>query len=341
MRTLVALLCIPSLALAQQATGTAPRVSDVVTPPPGDLVKVDAKQWTVEWGGTPRDPYVAPNGLIYFVGQRGNYVASLDQKTGAMKRFEIDSGVHPHTQIVDNDGMVWYAGNRAAHIGRIDPNTGKVTKYPMPDNTARDPHTMVFDGKGNIWFTSQSAGYVGRLNMASGKVDLVQTGQRTNPYGILMDKQGRPWFDLFATNKIGMVDPATMTLKEYPLPDAASRPRRIAMTSDGMIWYSDYSRGKVGRLDPKTGQVKDWDMPGGAQSRPYAINVDDKDRLWISETGGPARRLIGFDARQERFFAISELDARGGTVRHMMFDPSRREMWFGTDGGTVGKIVVP
>jgi virginiamycin B lyase len=335
MRTLLALLFVPSALLAQA------RVSDVVTPPPTDAIKVEAKQWTVEWGGRPRDPYVAPNGLIYFVGQAGNYVASLDQKTGAMRRYELDENTHPHTQIVDKDGTIWYTGNTAAHIGKIDPVSGKITKYVMPDSTPRDPHTMVFDGKGNIWFTAQGAAYVGRLNMSSGKIDLVKFTPRTNPYGIVMDKDGRPWFDLFGTNKIGTIDPATMTPKEYALPDPASRPRRIAMTSDGMIWYSDYARGKVGRLNPKTGAVKDWDMPGGIQSRPYAINVDDKDRLWISETGGPVRRLVGFDSRQERVFAISDLDARGGTVRHMMFDGKTREMWFGTDGGTVGKIVVP
>jgi len=335
MRLIAALFLAPSVALAQA------RVSDVVTPPPTDPIKVEAKQWTVEWGGRPRDPYVAPNGLIYFVGQAGNYIASLDQKTGAMRRYEIDENTHPHTQIVDKDGTIWYSGNTAAHIGKIDPNTGKITKYMMPDSTPRDPHSMVFDGKGNIWFTAQGAAYVGRLNMASGKIELVKFAARTNPYGIIIDKSGRPWFDLFGTNKIGTIDPATMTPKEFPLPDPASRPRRIAMTSDGMIWYSDYSRGKVGRLNPKTGDVKDWDLPRGVESRPYAINVDDKDRLWISETGGPVRRLIGFDSRQERVFAISELDATGGTVRHMMFHQPTRELWFGTDGGTVGKIVVP
>ena len=335
MRLAVLALFAPSALLAQA------RVSDVVAPNAADAIKVQAKEWTVEWGGRPRDPYVGPNGLIYFVGQTGNYVASLDQKTGAMRRYELDANTHPHTQIVDKDGTIWYTGNTAAHIGKIDPVTGKITKYVMPDSTPRDPHTMVFDGKGNIWFTAQGAAYVGRLNMASGKIDLVKFAARTNPYGIIMDRDGRPWFDLFGTNRIGTIDPATMTPKEHVLPDAASRPRRIAMTSDGMIWYSDYSRGKVGRLNPRSGDVKDWDLPGGAGSRPYAINVDDKDRLWISETGGPVRRLIGFDARQERVFAISDLDAKGGTVRHMMFDGKTREMWFGTDGGTVGRIVVP
>jgi virginiamycin B lyase len=51
--------------------------------------------------------------------------------------------------------------------------------------------------------------------------------------------------------------------------------------------------------------------------------------------------LFGFDTRQEKFFAVAELAAQGGTVRHMNFDPRTRELWFGTDGGTVGKIVVP
>src|SRR5688500_19634293 len=107
MRLLATLLLAPSM-LAAQA-----RVSDVVTPPVGDAIKVEAKQWTVEWGGRPRDPYVGPNGLIYFVGQTGNYVGSLDQKTGEMKRYELDPGVHPHTQIVDNDGTIWYEIGRA------------------------------------------------------------------------------------------------------------------------------------------------------------------------------------------------------------------------------------
>ena len=340
MRLVAALLLVPSLALAQGATGgTGARVSDVVPAP--DAIKVEAKQWTVEWGGRPRDPYVGPDGLIYFVGQAGNYLASLDQKSGAMKRFEIDSGVHPHTLIVDKDGTIWYAGNRAAHIGKVDPKTGKVTRYPMPEGTARDPHTMVFDGKGGIWFTSQGAAYVGHLDMATGKTNLVKFPARTNPYGIVLDKQGNPYFDLFGTNRIGTIDPKTMQPREFVLPDPNARPRRIAITSDGMVWYSDHARGKVGRLNPKTGEVKDWDMPGGADSRPYAINVDDRDRLWISETGGPVRRLVGFDARQEKVFAITDLDPRGGTVRHMMFDDRTRELWFGTDGGTVGRIVVP
>ena len=334
MRLAALLALVPTLAVAQQ------RVSDVVNPIPPDVIKIEPKQWTVEWGGRPRDPYVGPNGLVYFVGQQGNYVASLDQKTGAMRQFTLDTTANPHTVIVDKDGTLWYSGNTAAHIGKIDPNTGKVTRYPMPNGRPRDPHTMIIDDKGFVWFTAQQGQFVGRLNKTTGKVDLVEFPARSNPYGIILDKNGHPWFDLFGTNKIGTIDPATMQPKTFDVPEGA-RPRRIAMTNDGMIWYTDYSRGFIGRLDPRSGQVKEWPSPGGPMSGPYAINVDDKDRLWYTETRGDTRRIYGFDARQEKVFASVELDARGGTVRHMNFDPKTRELWFGTDGGTVGKIVVP
>ena len=57
----------------------------------------DLEEWPVEWGGRTRDPAVAPDGKVWFVGQAGNYVASLDPATGAQKRYEIEEGTNPHT----------------------------------------------------------------------------------------------------------------------------------------------------------------------------------------------------------------------------------------------------
>ena len=37
------------------------------------------REWPVPWEKTrPRDPYVAPDGRVWFVGQQGNYIASFD-----------------------------------------------------------------------------------------------------------------------------------------------------------------------------------------------------------------------------------------------------------------------
>ena len=40
----------------------------------------DLKEWAVEWGGRTRDPAVAPDGRVWFVGQTGNYIAVFDPK---------------------------------------------------------------------------------------------------------------------------------------------------------------------------------------------------------------------------------------------------------------------
>ena len=55
----------------------------------------DLKEWPVEWGGRTRDPAIAPDGKVWFVGQAGNYIANLDPATGAQKRYEIEEGTEP------------------------------------------------------------------------------------------------------------------------------------------------------------------------------------------------------------------------------------------------------
>lgn len=308
-----------------------------------DSLTVPIKEWTVPWEKSrPRDPAVAPDGKIFFVGQVGNYIARLDPATGEFRKFAIDSGTLPHNVVVDAQGNAWFAGNANGMIGKLDPATGKITRYPMPDPAARDPHTLVFDPEGNLWFTAQNSNFVGHLNTTSGKITLVKmTTPRARPYGIVLDNTGRPYFDLFGTNKIGTIDPRTMELREYVLPDERARPRRIARTRDGSIWYVDYSRGMLGRLDPRSGEVKEWANPGGRGSLPYAMTSDDADRLWFVETGAQPNRLVGFDPKTERFFSLTTIPSGGGTVRYMVFDPKARFIWFGTDNNTIGRASVP
>lgn len=306
-------------------------------------VTVDVKEWTVPWERSrPRDPFVAPDGRVWFVGQATNYIAVLDPATGQFRRYEIDPGTYPHNLIVDREGMVWYAGNQNGMIGKLDPASGAITRYPMPDPAVRDPHTLVFDSQGNIWFTAQQSGYVGRLAMKTGRIDVIRVETpNSRPYGIVVDGKGRPWFDQFGTNRIAMIDPATLGLRDYVLPDAGTRSRRLEVTSDGMVWFADYARGMLGRLDPRDGSVKEWANPGGAASLPYAMVVDDRDRLWQFETGTQPNRLVGFDPKQGRFFSVTPFGAAQNTVRHAYFHRPTRTVWFGTDAGTIGRAVLP
>jgi virginiamycin B lyase len=296
--------------------------------------EADLKEWAVEWGGRTRDPFVAPDGVVWFVGQTGNYIARFDPRTGQFRRYEIEEGTNPHTLIVDRQGTVWYAGNRNGRIGRLDPATGSI-KVIMTGE-ARDPHTMVFDGNGHIWFTSQGSNRIGRLDMATEHVDLVTPNEQpSNPYGIVMDAQGHPWVALLRTNTVVRIDPKTLAVTRFTQATDESRSRRLDVTPDGMVWYADEPRGYLGRINPTTGELREWPMPGGAGSRPYALTKDDRGRLWISETG-PVKQLVGFDPRTERFFSVN---AVSGTIRHMHFHRETGTMWFGTDANMVGRLV--
>lgn len=320
----------------------APLIAQV-NPPQSGARQLSIDEWPVPWQRTrPRDPFADAQGRVWFVGQVGDYIGVLDPATGQFRRYDLDHGAGPHNLVVDPHGMVWYTGNAAGHIGRLDPATGAITKFAMPDSSIRDPHTMVFDRSGDIWFTAQAGNVVGKLTVATGRIRLVRVpGRNARPYGIRMDGQDRPWFVEFGTNKLATVDPATFELREYTLPRPEARPRRMAITPDGAIWYGDYAAGFLGRFDPATRGFEEWRLPGGATSRPYALMNDDQNRIWIVETGADPNVMVGFDTRTRQFLPGKPVPSGGGTVRHMMFDPATRVMWFGTDNNTIGRANLP
>jgi len=108
------------------------------------------------------------------------------------------------------------------------------------------------------------------------------------------------FFVEFGANKVGSVDPKTLEIREYALPDPASRPRRITITSDDIVWYSDYSRGYLGRLDPATGKVTEWQSPSGPKSAPYGISAIN-DIIWYSESESTPNTVVRFDPKTEKF----------------------------------------
>ena len=86
----------------------------------------------------------------------------------------------------------------------------------------------------------------------------------TYPYGIQVNSEGVPWYVDFRGNRVGSIDPETMEITEYTLPNPDARPRRLALTPDDVVWYTDYARGYLGRFDPATGEVREWPSPSGS-----------------------------------------------------------------------------
>ncbi|HEY7680776.1 MAG TPA: cytochrome C [Terriglobia bacterium] len=314
--------------LATNFPDTSPKA--VVVPGP---VEVSIKEWTVPTPGSrPHDPLVAPDGMIWYTGQRANVMGRFDPKTEQFKEYKLkieNSG--PHGLAADKDGNIWFTGNGAAYVGKLDPKTGEVTEYKMPDPKARDPHTPIFDHKGNVFFTLQGANMVGRIDVKTGEVKLVSMPTpRSNPYGMVVSSNGTVFFCEFGGNRLASLHPDTLELKEYTLPNPETRPRRIAITPDDAIWYSDYARGYLGRFDPKTGKASEWPSPGGPQSRPYGIAAIG-NVIWYSESGVKPNTMVRFDPGAEKFQTWI-IPSGGGVVRNMMPTPDGGEVWLATSG---------
>ena len=131
-------------------------------------------------------------------------------------------------------------GNSNGTVGRLDPVTGLITEYPTQ---ARDPHTGVFHPNGKLFFTAQHSGMLGRLDPKTGVIDEITT--RARPYGIKVGNSGKLYIAYNGTNAIGELDPDTLDIRYFEVPDERTRIRRLDIASDGSIWFVNSSLGAL------------------------------------------------------------------------------------------------
>ena len=312
---------------------------------------LEPKEFTVPWGaaGRARDPIMDASGRVWFVGQQANYIAYLDPKTGQFKQYSIEPGTNPHNITLDERGGVWFTGNRNSRIVNLNPETGELKTYMMPDSTVRDPHTLIFDKNGIGWFSAQGSQRIGRFDRKTGEIKLWRPpadgppDPQTNPYGVVLASDGTPYINLWRSNRIATIDPKTLEYKEFSHPDSTMRARRIAITSDNQVYFGDY-RGILNHLDPKTGRFTEYPFPAGSGKQMYAHAQDDQDRIWVVDVGVQPNKMHVFDTKSKAWVAEIPILSNGAsrnTIRHMTYNKATRELWFGTDAGTIGKINVP
>ena len=73
--------------------------------------------------------------------------------------------------------------------------------------------------------------------------------------------------------------------------------------------------------DPGSTSWREWTLPG-ANPQPYAVYVDDRDQVWLSDFGSNA--LVRFEPETERFTRFL-LPSDPGDVRQILGRPG--EVW--------------
>jgi len=141
------------------------------------------------------------------------------------------------------------------------------------------------------------------------------------------------------TNAIAEMDPDTLSIRYFDIPDPRTRIRRLDIASNGSIWFVNSSLGKIGNLDPKTGAVKQWDSPSGPSSHPYAIAVID-DVIWYNESGMRPDTLVRFDPAAERFQSWA-IPSGIGIVRHVWVTKDKNLLIHQSSSNRIGLVHIP
>ncbi len=202
--------------------------------PPNDLpLEGKVQYYDLPQGDRPHDVAPAPDGSVWYTGQRAGVLGRLDPKTGAIKRVPLGDGSAPHGVIVGPDGAPWVTDGGLNAIVRVDPKTLEVKSWPLPKGREdANLNTAAFDGEGRIWFTGQ-AGIYGRLDPKTGDMQVWDAPRGRGPYGIAATPSGDIWFVSLAGSYLAKPDLNTGAVTPIDPPSKGSGTRRVVVGLQG------------------------------------------------------------------------------------------------------------
>ena len=271
----------------------------------------------------------APDGGVWFTAQRSGHLGWFDPRTGKTELVALGRGASPHGVIQGPDGAAWVTDSGLNAIVRVGWPQRDLRVFPLPAGTPfANLNTAAFDGSGDLWFTGQS-GYVGKVAVRTGETTVREAPQGRGPYGICATPRGDVWWCSLAGSFIARIDRATGESQVVVPPTPRQGARRVWSDSQGRIWVSEWNSGQVSVHDPRasgTGAWRAWKLPG-ANPRAYAVYVDDRDAVWVSDFGGNS--VVRFDPATERFETFA-FPRESANVRQILGRPG--EIWLPESG---------
>lgn len=293
----------------------------------------EVQYFNVPKGDHPHDVAPAPDGTVWYTGQRAGVLGRLDPKTGLVERIPLGEGSAPHGVIVGPDGAPWITDGGLNAIVRVDPGTGEIKVWKLPAGRANaNLNTAAFDGRGRIWFTGQT-GIYGRLDPKSGEMEVFDAPRGVGPYGITATPEGAIYYVSLAGSFLGRpdLDTGATTVIEPKTPNAGTR--RVWSDKEGRLWVSEWNAGNLSVYNPATASWEVYRLPGAAPHA-YAVYVDEAGKVWVSDFA--ANAILKFDPAT-RSFASFPSDKDGAAVRQL--NGRNGEVW-GAESGTDRLVVI-
>ncbi len=296
-------------------------------------VAAEVSYFDVPQGDHPHDVAPAPDGTVWYTGQRAGVLGHLNPDTGEVERIPVGEGSAPHGVIIGPDGAAWLTDGGLNAIVRVDPVTHDAKTWKLPKDRANaNLNTPAFDGRGRLWFTGQS-GIYGRLDPKIGEMQVWDAPKGVGPYGITATPDGAIYYVSLAGNFLGKpdLDTGKTTVIEPKSPGVGTR--RVWSDSKGRLWVSEWNAGNLSVYDPASQSWQVYKLPGEAPHA-YAVYVDGKDKVWLSDFG--ANAILKFDP-ETKSFASFPSDKPDAAVRQLNGRPG--EVW-GAESGTDRLVVI-
>src|SRR5499425_472177 len=144
----------------------------------------EVQYFNVPQGDHPHDVAPAPDGTVWYTGQRAGVLGRLDPNNGQVERIPLGEGSAPHGVIVGPDGAAWVTDGGLNAIVRVDAQTKAVQVWKLPpERSYANLNTAAFDRQGVLWFTGQN-GIYGQFQPQTGVITVYDAPRGRGPYGI-------------------------------------------------------------------------------------------------------------------------------------------------------------
>jgi len=196
-------------------------------------------------------------GLMFFTVQAGNFVGTLDPKSGKITLVSPPTAnARPYGIVLNSKEVPFFDEFNAPKIGSIDPKTLKITEYPLPDKEAR-PRRIAVAKDDTIWYGDYARGFLGHLDPKTGKVEEFKSpgGEDSKPYAIAVTADGAVWYCETGDdthNVLVRFNPETKKMQTWPIPSGGGTVRNMDIDKSGNLWLAESGVGKLARVTIKT-----------------------------------------------------------------------------------------
>ena len=165
----------------------------------------------------------------------------------------------------------------------IVPENLVLESFPVPAGSG--PHDVAPALDGGVWYTAQDTGELGWLDPATGETRHTALGEGSAPHGVIIDEEGTAWVTDGGLNAIVAVDPVSLEVTVYPLPEDMpdANLNTASFDGDGMLWFTGQN-GIYGCVDPDTGELIVFDAPEGPG--PYGVTTTPDGVVYYASLAG-------------------------------------------------------